>query len=264
MNNIIFNTICTREWAPLVSVLARSIKEFSQHKLVINCINFNYISTDPQIITRRISANIQSFSDLCRYKWSTMLDQDFDLCVMLDADTIALPDIDEIVNDNKNLSNEDFPLFAPHPHDPFSNPIHSQNLAEMMRIFTNKKPNMKYVYASGLVSKKHINFIKEVVDSIDWFNCRKIPTYIEDEGILNCLLSKYSVSKNLSYNYFPNYTLYQDYLDNNLEHSLELKNTYLDNNCAVKFCSLHGCKNSSLIEEVLQQVITQKKHNATI
>lgn len=258
MTKIIFNTFCTEKWMPLASVLADSILEFSKYELVINCINFDYVSNNPRIIAKKIKADIKSLNSLYRYKWSTILDQDFDMCIMLDADMIALPYIDEIVDDTYDYRDEPYPLFAPHPHDPFTNPMHSRYLSEMMKIFTDKTPAMKYVYASGIIFKKQIHFIKEMVGAIDWFNVNNIPAYIEDEGILNCLLSKYSVSKNLPYNYFPNYTLHKDYLANNLEHSKELYDSYLRNGCSVKFCSLHGCKNPELAKQILTDTISNR------
>jgi hypothetical protein len=173
---------------------------------------------------------------------------------MLDADMIALPGIDNLFDNDYDYSNSRYPLFAVHPHNPFDNPMHKDRLFDMMQLFTSNKPKMPYVYASGVISKTHRLFIEEITECIDWFNKNNIPAYIEDEGILNCLLSKYEAKKNLGYNYFPNATLYQDYISNNLDNSVELYETYTKHKCPVKFYALHGCKNAREAQSIFDSI----------
>jgi hypothetical protein len=98
-----FNTFCTKEWVSVVEILAESISLFSKYPLIINCINFNHNFKDPKIITKTINADIGNLSHVYRYKWSSLLTSDFDITVMLDADMIALPHIDNLFYENNNL-----------------------------------------------------------------------------------------------------------------------------------------------------------------
>jgi hypothetical protein len=256
-----FNTFCTRSHLPLVQVLADSICQFSKYPITINCLNFKYDFNHPKIISKTIDTNkIYNLNCIYRHKWSTLLDSDYDITTMLDADMVVLPDIDQIFEDNKfNIADSQVPLFAKHPHNPFDNPMHSDSLYRMMAMITSNKPKMPYVYASGLIHKNHLYFVKNLVDIIDWFVSNNINPYIEDEGLLNCLLSKYEIAHSLDYNYFPNYTLYNDYITNTIDTSNEMYNTYTRHACPVKFYAFHGCKDPSVARLILDQVSNSLK-----
>lgn len=260
-----FNTFCTSSHLPLVQVLADSICAFSKHSITINCLNFEYDFKHPQIISKTINTNkIYNLNCIYRYKWSTLLNSEYDITTMLDADMIALPDIDQIFEDNiLNISDSQAPLFAKHPHNPFDNPMHSDSLYRMMSMITSNKPKMPYVYASGLVHKNHHDFIQNLVDIIDWFVSKNINPYIEDEGLLNCLLSKYEIANSLDYNYFPNFTLYKDYLMDSIDTSQEMYNTYTRHSCPVQFYSLHGCKDPSIARLIFNQILAKSEHYKT-
>ncbi len=256
MNNFGFNTFCTRNWLPLVEILIDSICSFSEYPITVNCINFDYDFKNTQVISKKIrDTGIITNSHLYKYKWSTLLDSTYDLTVMLDADMIALPEVDKLFYENVNrIASCQFPLFAKHPHNPFENPIHKYHLKNILDMFTSNQPSMKYVYACGLVIKNHKSFIQEIIDSIDLFHKNNSIPYIEDEGILNCLLAKYQVNYDLGYNFFPNSTIYKDYISNNIDNSFELYESYLKLNCPVKFYCFHGCKDPNEAKNILENI----------
>jgi hypothetical protein len=112
---------------------------------------------------------------------------------------------------------------------------------------------MNWVYACGLISSHHKPFVAELTDYIYYFHTTVIQTYIEDEGILNALLTKYEVCDDLGYNHIPNFTLIDAYMNNDINNK-ELYNSYLQYNCPVKFYLLHECKNPATAKSLLQQI----------
>lgn len=251
-----FNTFCTEQWLPIVKVLVDSVSFFSKYPITVNCINFKYNFNNRLVDSISIyDPNIRTHSHIYRYKWSSLLHTPYETTVMLDGDMIALPGIDNLFYDHANqLNSLDFPLFAKHPHNPFTNPIHAQNLKNMMSMFTTNDPSMPHVYACGIIGKHHLKFVKEIVDSIDYFHNNNAIPYIEDEGILNCLLSKYKVSYDLGYNFFPNSSLYNAFISDTTHTDQELYETYTKFNCPVKFYALHGCKDQSIASDMLSKI----------
>lgn len=258
-----FNTFCTEQWLPIIKVLIDSVSFFSKYPITVNCINFKYDFNNSSVDSISIyDPNIRNYSHIYRYKWSSLLHSPYDTTVMLDGDMIVLPDIDHLFDDHADhLNSSEFPFFAKHPHNPFTNPVHAQNLKNMMSMFTSNEPSMPYVYACGIVGKHHLKFVKEIVDTIDYFHSHNAIPYIEDEGILNCLLSKYRVSYDLGYNFFPNSTLYNAFINNTIDIDQELYDTYTKFNCPVKFYALHGCKDQSLASYMLSEIKQKVKSN---
>lgn len=239
-----FNTFVTENWLPLVEVLIDSILAFSKYPITVNCINFDYNFNNPRVTTKVVNLQHQSFDAVCSVKWSSLLDNPYDICAMLDADMIATVDIDELFETNTKVLSSDTPLFAKHPHNPFENPVHKDNIKFLCSVFSEYSPKMKWVYACGLVAQHHKNFIAELLESwsyyIGLYGCSP---YIEDEGLLNALLTKYQVDTDIGYNYLPYFTLKSAYLQRTLENDPMLQEAYLKYDCGVKFYLLHGCKN---------------------
>jgi hypothetical protein len=254
IKNYGFNTFVTKNWLPLAEVLVDSIVSFSKYKITINCINFEHDFNHNQVISKTINIDNLNFYSICMAKWMSLLDNPYDICAILDSDMVATKEIDNLFYENENkIKNSKFPLLAKHPHNPFSNPMHIENLKNLCSFFSKNSPKMNWVYACGLVSQDHKHFISELVDNISAFHKRGIQTYIEDEGILNALLTKYEVSEDLGYNHIPNSTLINAYINNDMTDK-DLYESYLKNNCPVKFYLLHGCKNPTLAKSLLQQI----------
>lgn len=254
IKNYGFNTFVTKNWLPLAEILVDSIVSFSKYKITVNCINFEHNFNHDRVVSKTTNIDNLNFYSICMIKWMSLLDNPYDICAILDSDMVATKEIDNLFYDNEDkIKNCKFPLLAKHPHNPFSNPIHAENLKNLCSLFSPNIPKMNWVYACGLISQHHKNFISELVNNISYFHKRGIQTYIEDEGILNALLTKYEVSEDLGYNHIPNSTLINAYINNDMEDT-ELYDSYLKNSCPVKFYLLHGCKNPLIAKSLLQQI----------
>jgi hypothetical protein len=254
IKNYGFNTFVTENWLPLAEILIDSILSFSKYRITVNCINFTHDFNNDRVISKSINIDNLNFYSICMTKWASLLDNPYDICAILDSDMVATKEIDNLFYDNENrIIRAKFPLLAKHPHNPFDNPMHAQPLKHLCSVFSNKNPKMNWVYACGLVSQYHKPFISELVEHIYNFYQKGIQTYIEDEGILNALLTKYEVSDDLGYNHIPNSTLINAYINNDMKDK-ELYDSYLSHNCPVKFYLLHGCKNPTIAKSLLQQI----------
>lgn len=253
-----FNTFVTKNWLPLAETLIDSIVSFSKYPITINCINFEHNFNSDKVTSKTINIDNLNFYSICMVKWLSLLDNPYDICAILDSDMVVTKEVDELFETNEiKIQQSQFPLLAKHPHNPFENPIHKSNLEHLCKIFSNNKPKMKWVYACGLVAPHHKWFISELVNSLKTFHEQGKSTYIEDEGLLNALLTKYEANEDLGYNHIPNSTLIQAYIDNDTNNA-ELYESYLKNDCPVKFYILHGCKNPILAKNILKQIRDKK------
>lgn len=254
-----FNTFTTLSHLPLVQVLIESILKFSKYKITVNCINFTHDFEHERVASNSIELNPISFNAICMIKWLTLLNNPYDICAILDSDMIATKEIDQLFENNEEkILKSKYPLFAKHPHNPFTNPIHEEALRNLNKYFSDNTPKMKWVYACGIVAPHHKEFISEIVSNLSFFYQQGIKSHIEDEGTLNALLTKYQVCEDIGYNYLPDYKFFKAYIDNNLEDK-ELHEQYLKNDCPVKFYLLHGCKNLKEAENIYSQLRGMKK-----
>lgn len=249
-----FNTFVTENWLPLAEVLVDSIISFSKYPITVNCINFDYKFNNPRVTTKVVNLQHQSFDAVCSVKWSSLLDNPYDICAMLDADMIATADIDELFETNTKVLSANYPLFAKHPHNPFENPMHKDNIKFLCSVFSEYSPKMKWVYACGLVAQHHKNFIEELLESWNYYiGLYGSSPYIEDEGLLNAILTKHQVDLDIGYNYIPNSDLFKAYIDDD-SNNKQLYETYLKYDCPVKFYLFHGCKDPALAKNILKQI----------
>jgi alpha-N-acetylglucosamine transferase len=251
-----FNTFLTIECLPLVEVLIESILDFSKYSIVVNCINFTHDFKEERVKTNTINLDCPTFNAICMIKWLSLLNNPYDICAILDADMIATKEIDLLFETNEQkISNSKFPLFAKHPHNPFSNPMHEEHLKNLCKYFSGNTPKMKWVYACGIVAKHHKDFLSELASILYSFYEQGLSPYMEDEGLLNALLTKYEVNEDLGYNHIPNasLSLIKAYIKNNLEDK-ELYETYLKNNCPVEFYLFHGCKDPIEARNIYYQI----------
>jgi len=253
-NNYGFNTFVTKDWLPLAEVLVESILAFSHYPITVNCINFEHDFKNQRVNSKTIYLEHINFYAVCMTKWLSLLENPYNICAMLDADMIATKEVDNLFYDNEiKIVTSEYPLMSKHPHNPFTNPIHQARIQDLCETFSKNTPKMNWVYACGLVTPKHKNFIQELIEAISSFYERGIDSYIEDEGVLNALLVKYQVSQDLGYNHIPNSTLINAYLRNNMNDQ-ELVSTYTIYECPVRFYLLHGCKNPTLAKSILDQI----------
>lgn len=248
-----FTTFCTISWLPLVKILVESVIKFSKYNITVNLINCEYNFDHPRVKTNFIKVNRPTFFSICACKWLSVLSCEYNIGLILDADMLVTPEIDSIFRENKNkIIKSNFPLFAKHPNNVFIDPKHKQSLSSLISYFSDKQPNMPYVYASCLFSQNNLWFIKEVYDTMLDLHKKGLTCYIEDEGLINSLLTKYQVNYDIGYNYLPNTEFAYDYINNNLDKSIEFKETYVDKNCPIKFYSFHGCKDKETVQNIYQ------------
>lgn len=258
IKNYGFNTFVTESWLPLAKILVESIISFSEYPITINCINFEHDFNSDRVTSKTVNIDNVNFYSICMIKWQSLLNNPYDICAILDSDMIATKEIDMLFENNCiKIKESKFPLLAKHPHNPFENIMHKSALQNLVSIFSNNKPKMKWVYACGLMASHHKWFISELVDNLKYFHDQGKTTYLEDEGMLNALLTKYQADEDLGYNHIPNFTLANAYINNNVN-DIELHETYLKNNCPVKFYILHGCKNPDIAYDILQQIKSYK------
>lgn len=244
MNNLSigFNTIITEQWLDLAKVLIDSLLKFSKFPITINCINFKHDFNNDQIISKYIQLDSFDWNHVCMTKWTSMSELPYDITLMIDADMIALPDVDNIFLENYNkIQLSKFPLFSKHPDNPFENPNYKQHLSYLIKLFTNNIPQIKYVYAHGLFFKQHAFFINDMISNIEKYLSTGA-SFCGDEGLLNVLLTKYQVTDDIGYHYLPYYELYNYYNKNNIDTII--------NNCRTKFYFLHGCKNPNIARNI--------------
>lgn len=254
IKNYGFNTFVTKNWLSLAETLVESILTFSEYPITINCINFEHDFNSDRVKSRTINIHNINFYSICMTKWQSLLNNPYDICAILDSDMIVTKEIDELFKNNEmKIKQSKFPLLAKHPHNPFENTIHKNKLQNLCNTFSSNKPKMKWVYACGLTAPHHKWFISELVNNLKSFHEHGKTTYLEDEGMLNALLTKYQADEDLGYNHIPNFTLHNAYINNSIN-DVELYETYLKNHCPVKFYILHGCKNPALAHEILQKI----------
>jgi hypothetical protein len=246
-----FTTFSTISWLPLVQTLVESVLKFSNHNITVNLINCEYNFNNPRVRTNTINVKRPSFFSICACKWLSVLACDYDVGLILDADMIVTPEIDSIFLENsEKILNSNFPLFAKHPNNVFNDPKHKQSLSALIGHFSDQKPVMKYVYASCLFSKNNLWFIKEVYDTMIDLHKQGLTCYIEDEGLINSLLTKYQVDYDIGYNYLPNTEFSYDYINETIQKSPKFLDTYINKNCPVKFYTFHGCKDKDEIQKI--------------
>lgn len=250
-----FTTFCTENYKEIMDCLVDSVLKFSKHEITVFSINFNYIHDNPRVKNKRVDLGDVTYYDICKIKIISSLECDYDLGMVLDCDMIVTDLIDNIFIENENrVLSSDFPLFAKHPNDPFSDLNHHAN--NTLKLFTEKKPKMKYVYASFIFGKKNKWFLQEVLDIM---NQRYVPG--DDEMVINALLTKYEVDYDIGYNYLPNcYDMnVYGYLNNTI--SEDIQNVYLNRDCPVKFYTFHGhnCKSTDKMKEYINSIIKTKR-----
>lgn len=259
ITSIGFNTILTKNYLDLANILIESIIKYSKYNITINCINFSYNFNNNRVKSNTINLDTLNWNNICMAKWLSMKKIPYDITLMIDCDMIALPNVDNIFDENfQKIQTSKFPLFCKHPHDPFTNPNHKDHLNFLINNFTNKIPKMKYVYAHGIFSKNHQYFIDELIDNIPKY--MQYTPFCGDEGILNILLTKHQVDYDIEYNYMPNTDLIDAYIDP--DHNYDsIYESYLKYDCPVKFYFLHGCKDPNRAKFIYQQIKYKNEKN---
>lgn len=232
-----FVTFCNKRFLDIAKNLVDSLLAFSQYDIEVNCINFNHNFGSKRVVSKNVGISNESFSNICKVKIMSSLGSNFDVGLMLDADMLATKDVNKIFEENLDkIVDSKFPLFARHTHNLFN----EHNILEAIKRYTPNTPKGRWVYATYLFDKENKWFFEEVLSEISKSD-GDLSSFGFDEFIINALLAKYGVDRDIGYNYLPNGTngLITDYLRGNLN-SPELFETYLKHDCPVKFYLFHG------------------------
>ena len=244
-----FVTFCTENYIDIMNNLLESVLSFSKYDIIVYCLNFNYKHDSNRVQIKRIDLDNLSYFNICKMKLYATIDCGLDIGLILDCDMIVTNQIDNIFEENLDkVINSEYPLFAKHPHNPFDR----GDYTDMIKKYTNKKPKMKWVYASYLFSKKNVWFIEKVYNEMSQINNQ----IGEDELIINAFLTDYEVNYDIGYNYLPNGL--NDMIDiffNRVENTVD-NNPYLQCECPVKFYIFHGhlCKNVNEGKKLINEI----------
>lgn len=244
-----FVTFCTENYIDIMNNLLESVLSFSKYDIIVYCLNFNYKHDSNRVQIKRINLDNLSYFNICKMKLYATIDCGLDIGLILDCDMIVTNQIDNIFEENLDkVINSEYPLFAKHPHNPFDR----GDYIDIIKKYTNKKPKMKWVYASYLFSKKNVWFIEKVYNEMSQINNQ----IGEDELIINAFLTDYEVNYDIGYNYLPNGL--NDMIDiffNRVENTVD-NNPYLQCDCPVKFYIFHGhlCKNVNEGKKLINEI----------
>lgn len=247
--NIGFVTFCTENYTGIMDNLVDSVLSFSKYDIVIYCLNFDYKHESNRVKIKRINLDLLTYFNICKMKIFASIDCGLDVGLILDGDMVVTNQIDNIFDENLNrVINSEFPLFAKHPHNPFTR----NDYENMVKKYTSKNPKMKWVYASYLFSKKNVWFLEKVYEEMKLINNQ----IGEDELIINSLLAEYEVDYDIGYNYLPNgLNEMTDIFFGRLENTVE-NNPYLQHDCPVKFYMFHGhlCKDVDQGKKLIKEI----------
>jgi hypothetical protein len=236
MNNFGYIIFLTSDWLPLIYNLVNSVLTFSKYNIEIYCINFNHDFNNDRIKCKDINISTINFYNICKCKLIASIATEFDIALILDGDMIVTNNIDAIFTENKErLITSEYPLFAKHPHNHF-------NAFKHLKLFTNKEPKMKWVYANYIFSKSHKLFLQKVLDIMNNLSV-EYHYSISDEDIFNSVLAEYEVDYDLGYNYFPNgfRCVVEYYLTGeNKDGENHILENYTNFNTPIKMYAFHG------------------------
>jgi hypothetical protein len=223
------------DYINLMKQTIRSVEAFSEHPIIVYCIdvpNNTFKENDKCIIKNLSSGNItHSNMNIYYYKPYVIIDSiknGLKNGYYIESDDLVTPNCDSI---KKYLNNLDqYPISPIHPNDV---PI-SQDYLNNLGVSKKTQP---YIHAHVLFRNTNLPFLEE------WFdNCIKSSGYNWDETALNCTYWKHNLSNHYLDIIDPWYEYYYSNKDN------------IDN-----IITLHGCKNSEIHANILDEMILRNK-----
>lgn len=216
----------------LTNILVESVIDFSEYKIEVFGINFDYSHSSDKVISRRIDLSTVNYETICYSKLYSSFNSNFDMGIQLDADFIITKQMDNLFNHNNQ--NKKFPVFPIHPQDP-------NNQIQIMDILGVTEKSQPYVHGTYIFTNDSKDFIKECYDFSQYCFEKNIHPLNADETILNVMLWKNNV-KNQWIN--PYDIWYEIFLDP----SLSGYKTEID------FYSSHGCKDTFVAKQIYDKI----------
>ena len=253
--NIGYTCFVNRNLNELVSVLINALNNFSKYKVELFTINYDSDIVSDNLIKRRIDINPETRENIFNCKLYASFSSDFDFALIFDADMIPNKNIDELLEENYYLYKDSiYPVCAHHPHNPWKNLGNEQNIQKLMSILNISELKIPYKYGSYFFTKNSKDFFKEAFDISQDLQSRGILPFSCDETIINLLLNKYDAINQLDYNYLPNYWLYKDVMNGNLETNQSYITDYKNWNCPVRPYIFHGCKDYNQASIIYKEI----------
>lgn len=182
MNGYVFVVNNHRKYLDLLGVALDSVLSFSDKNIEVFGINFDYPSTNPRVMSKRIDIRNENFDGICFVKYDAMLRSQFDTGIYLDTDIVATRDTNKLfLNDNLITK---YPLLPLHPQD-------DPNIHYLMSLLGIPKKTQHYVHASIYIFNRRCReFLIQCRATGQYLINHNASSFAGDEGITNCLLWK--------------------------------------------------------------------------
>lgn len=220
----------------LLDVLIESVLHFSEKKIEIFSINFDYNHSSDRVLTKRINVPNENFETICYSKLYSSINSEFDYGIQLDGDFIITKNMDKLFLETRKITT--FPLGSLHPDDPNN----QQNVMNYLGVTSKSQP---YVHATYLFSNQCKPFLENCYKlSIDLMS-KNIKPNNYDETILNVMLWKYKSNEWIdTYDPYYEYFIHKD--------NTKITNyNWMEN---VNFYSCHGIKDYNYAKKILKDL----------
>lgn len=225
-----------KKYLDLSNIMIESVLKFTDLKIEVNAINFDYSHDSNRVISKRINTPNESFNIICFSKILACIQSEFDYGLQLDADCIVTPEIVKVFNQENYTNINGYVLAPKHPQYP----THSEHLIK----YFNAPQTQPYVHASTfLFNASSKNFLIETYNNCHNALNNGIFLPAQDESILNVTLWKHKVIDK-----------YLDYIDPYYEIFLNRQTEKQFYDKEVKYYICHGCKDPSLAKSILNQI----------
>jgi len=224
-----------KKYLELLEVMIESVLKFTDLKIEVNSINFNYTHNSNRVINKRININHENLYTIYFSKILSCIQTEFDYALILDSDNIVTPEIMNLFN-QENYDNIDNYVLGPrHPQYPI--------VDDSLIKYFDAPQTQPYVHGNFLFNKNSKIFLEEVYDRCYFAYNNGIQLPSHDETILNLSLWKHKLTDKYLY-YFDPY--YEVFLNRHTE-----KQFYDEE---VKYYMCHGCKDPSIARNIFNQI----------
>lgn len=188
------------KYLSLLDTLIESVLHFSDKKIEVFSINFEYTHSSDRVINKKINLVDKNFGNICYSKLYASINSEFEYGIQLDSDFIITKDMDKLFIETKKI--ELTPLGSLHPDDP-------NNQENIMNYLGVTKKSQPYVHATYLFANSCKPFLEECYKLSQELNSKNIKPINYDETILNVMLWKYNSTKWVD-TYDPYYEFFID------------------------------------------------------
>lgn len=237
-NGFVLITNNQSKYLYLLDIAIDSILTFTDKKLEIHGINFDYVPINKRILSKRINLKTESFDSICSAKYIAILNSQFSHGIYLDSDMIVTKDINNLFSPIYKI--ESMPLLPLHPTD-------EQSFNELMRFFNIKRKTQPYLHADLILfngSCKH--FFENCLKMCNRAIYSGVSLYAGDESVINILFWIYGAKKHFLPLCDPNYRCF--------EKKMGMDMSLLEDISRYVFYTCHGCKNVERARKILSEI----------